>query len=385
MAVPSVHFFTNSYGIIAQQRSAGREARAKNSPILERPMTSIQASEGPTIAGAAARWASHQRSRRRPLAARTIEAYDDAWRSFAAWLARDERTLVAQIGVHDLRDWLDSMRGYADNTVQAYCHGALAICRWLADRGELRCDLTLLRSHARDALPRATADRAPDVPDLRRLVGFYDAELPQGEPGTLLERERLNGLRNAALLHMLFSTGARISEVLALDVPGIRGDGGSVAARVRIVGKGGKPRTTFVRPHAQRALERYLALRRVSGPGGAPLEPNGPLFISHGPRGIGQRLHRTTAWKIVTAAANGLAQRLEAEGRRGEAARLRAATPHTFRHFVAMWLLNEGAQMSEVSALLGHANTRITEQYYARHTDDRLEELHDQFAPDPEG
>ena len=39
--------------------------------------------------------------------------------------------------------------------------------------------------------------------------------------------------------------------------------------------------------------------------------------------------------------------------------------------------------MSEVSALLGHANPRITEQYYARHTDDRLQELHDQFAPDP--
>jgi integrase len=49
-----------------------------------------------------------------------------------------------------------------------------------------------------------------------------------------------------------------------------------------------------------------------------------------------------------------------------------------------MWLLNEGAQLSEVSALLGHANTRITEQYYARHADDRLQELHDQFSPDPE-
>ena len=63
---------------------------------------------------------------------------------------------------------------------------------------------------------------------------------------------------------------------------------------------------------------------------------------------------------------------------------LRETTPHTFRHFVAMWLLNEGAQLSEVSTLLGHANTRITEQYYARHTDERLQEMHDQFAPEPE-
>ena len=87
---------------------------------------------------------------------------------------------------------------------------------------------------------------------------------------------------------------------------------------------------------------------------------------------------------IVTGAAQTLADQLEAEGHRREARLLRETTPHTFRHFVAMWLLNEGAQLSEVAALLGHANTRITEQYYARHTDDRLQELHDQFAPDPE-
>ena len=109
-----------------------------------------------------------------------------------------------------------------------------------------------------------------------------------------------------------------------------------------------------------------------------------PLLISHGPRGAGQSLHRISAWKIVTFASYGLADTLEAEGRRSEARRLREVTPHTFRHFVATWLLNEGAQLSEVSALLGHANTRITEQYYARHTDDRLQELHDQFSPDPE-
>ena len=107
-------------------------------------------------------------------------------------------------------------------------------------------------------------------------------------------------------------------------------------------------------------------------------------MISHGPRGAGGRLNRVAAWAIVTNAAQTLADQLLAQGRNREAKLLQETTPHTFRHFVAMWLLNEGAQLSEVSALLGHANTRITEQYYARHTDDRLQELHDQFAPDPE-
>jgi integrase len=107
------------------------------------------------------------------------------------------------------------------------------------------------------------------------------------------------------------------------------------------------------------------------------------LFISHGPRGAGHRLNRVAAWSIVTHASLALADTVEQAGRFREAGLLRTTTPHTFRHFVAMWLLNEGVQLSEVSALLGHANTRITEQYYARHTDDRLAEVLDQFAADP--
>lgn len=198
------------------------------------------------------------------------------------------------------------------------------------------------------------------------------------EPGSRAERARLSALRNAALLHTLFSTGARISEVLGLDVAGIRNDDGAIASRAFVVGKGQRQRAVFLRRHAQQAIARYLLARRARFPH-APA-----LFISHGPRGAGARLGRIAAWSIVTSAADAIARQLEAEGRPSEARVLRSVTPHTFRHFVATWLLNEGAQLSEVSALLGHANTRITEQYYARHSDDRLQELHDQFAPDPQ-
>jgi integrase/recombinase XerD len=331
-----------------------------------------------TIAAAGDAWAAAQRARRKPLAAPTIASYSDAWRSFGAWAERQGKRQVAEIGATDLARWIDALDQKADGTALTYSHGALAVCKFLADRGELACDLALLRMHLRDALPRAPAGRAPDVPDLRRLVGFYDAELPPGEPGSARERDRLNGLRNAALLHLLFSTGARISELLALDVDDVRDDDGRIAPRTYVVGKGGRTRAVFIRPHAQRALERYLLPRRVVFP------KADALVISHGPRGAGGRINRVAAWAIVTNAAQSLAKRIEAEGRRREARLLRETTPHTFRHFVAMWLLNEGAQLSEVSALLGHANTRITEQYYARHTDDRLQELHDQFAPDPE-
>lgn len=333
--------------------------------------------ETTAIPDAANHWATAQRARRKPLAELTIASYCAAWHSFSDWATtRDKRTLN-QIEPRDLGRWIDSLGDMADGSVQTYSHGVLAICRFLADQELLPCDLALLRMHLRDALPRAPAARAPDVPDLRRLVGFYDAELPSGEPGSRTERERLNQLRNAALLHMLFSTGARISEILALTVADLRNDDGTILNRTYVVGKGNRKRAVFIRPHAKRALERYLLARRTAFPG---VEG---LLISHGPRGAGQSLNRSTAWTIVTNAASSLANQIEADGRRREAAMLREATPHTFRHFVAMWLLNEGAQLSEVSALLGHANTRITEQYYARHTDERLQELHDQFAPDP--
>jgi integrase/recombinase XerD len=337
-----------------------------------------QTPEPLTIPAAGDAWAAAQRARRKPLAERTIASYRDAWRSFSAWAAKQDKHVVADIGVTDLARWIDSLTRKADGTALTYSHGVLAVCKFLADRGDLACDLALLRMHLRDALPRAPAGRAPDVPDLRRLVGFYDPELPPGAPGSRAERERLNALRNAALLHLLFSTGARISELLALDVDDLRDDDGAIAPRTHVVGKGSRRRAVFIRPHAQRALERYLLGRRVVFPKAEA------LVISHGPRGAGGRLNRVAAWAIVTGAAQRLADQFESEGRRREARLLRETTPHTFRHFVAMWLLNEGAQLSEVSALLGHANTRITEQYYARHTDDRLQELHDQFAPDPD-
>jgi integrase/recombinase XerD len=341
-------------------------------------MDTQQTPEPLTIAAAGEAWAVAQRARRKPLAEPTIASYRDAWRSFSSWAAKNEKRLVAEIGVTDLGHWIDSLSRKADGTALTYSHGALAVCKFLADRGELACDLALLRMHLRDALPRAPAGRAPDVPDLRRLVSFYDAEQPPGEPGTRAERDRLNSLRNASLLHLLFSTGARISELLALDLDDVRDDEGAIASRTHVIGKGSRRRAVFIRPHAQRALERYLLVRRVVFPKAQA------LVISHGPRGAGGRLNRVAAWAIVTGAAQILADQLESEGRRREARLLRETTPHTFRHFVAMWLLNEGAQLSEVAALLGHANTRITEQYYARHTDDRLQELHDQFAPDPE-
>ncbi|MCE2852292.1 MAG: tyrosine-type recombinase/integrase [Roseiflexaceae bacterium] len=330
-----------------------------------------------TFAQALIDWQLNQQRRRRPLSPATIASYGDAWHSFMHWAHANQRHDVADITATDVADWLNTLTRHADGSVLTYSHGALAICRFLADRKLLSCDVSLIAMHASDARPRTTPSRAPDVADLRRLVSFYDHELPAGPIQSKAERMRLSQLRNAALLHLLFSTASRISEVLALDTSDLKGDHGMLANRVSVIGKGDKRRTVFVRPHARTALERYLLARRASFPHATA------LFISHGPRGAGHRLNRIAAWGIVTHAALTLADTVAASGKLAEARLLRDTTPHTFRHFVAMWLLNEGVQLSEVSAILGHASTRITEQYYARHTDSRLAEVHDQFAADP--
>jgi len=330
-----------------------------------------------TLTQALQDWTVDQRKRRRALSPATIASYSDAWHAFMQWAAANNRHSTQSLQARDFAAWINTLGHLADGSVQTYSHGTIAICKYLADRGLLGCEISLIQMHIGDALPRIVPSRAPDVADLRRLVSFYDTNLTAGTPHSKPERDRLSALRNNALLHLLFSSACRISEVLAIDIADIRGDHGAVAARVSVVGKGNKRRTVFVRPHARTAIEAYLLARRASFPSATA------LFISHGPRSPGHRLNRIAAWNVVTHAALTLADTVEHDGRVREAALLRTTTPHTFRHFVAMWLLNEGVQLSEVSAILGHANTRITEQYYARHTDERLAEVHDQFAADP--
>ena len=84
------------------------------------------------ISAAGEAWAQAQRARRKPLAATTIESYCDAWRSFAGWAARQQKRAVAEIGVHDLASWIDSLTHTADGTALTYSHGSRLLAPFLA-------------------------------------------------------------------------------------------------------------------------------------------------------------------------------------------------------------------------------------------------------------
>jgi integrase/recombinase XerD len=154
------------------------------------------------------------------------------------------------------------------------------------------------------------------------------------------------GLRNTAMLEFLYSTGARISEAVGLDVDdlvlaGPDDDGPSL---VRLFGKGSKERLVPVGSYALRALEAYL----VRGRGSLAAKGKGTPALFLNTRG--GRISRQSAWSILKVAAE----------RAGVTADV---SPHTLRHSFATHLLEGGADVRVVQELLGHASVTTTQVY----------------------
>jgi integrase/recombinase XerD len=162
-------------------------------------------------------------------------------------------------------------------------------------------------------------------------------------------------LRDKALLELLYATGARISEAVALDVDDLSGEDGAVDV-LRLFGKGGKQRIVPVGSYARDALDAYLVRARplLSAQGRA----TSALFL--GVRGA--RLSRQNAWLIIRAA--------------GERAQLGVElSPHSMRHSFATHLLQGGADVRVVQELLGHASVATT-QIYTKVTADALRDMY---------
>jgi integrase/recombinase XerD len=171
-----------------------------------------------------------------------------------------------------------------------------------------------------------------------------------------------SGLRDRALLELLYGTGARISEAVSLDVDDLDLSGGespgSLVAAVRLNGKGGKQRLVPVGTFARQAVEAYLVRARpalaAAARGG---QPSQALFLN----ARGGRLTRQGAWGALRAAA----------GRAG----LAEVSPHVLRHSFATHLLDGGADVRVVQELLGHASVTTT-QVYTLVTVDKLREVY---------
>jgi len=275
-------------------------------------------------------WLAHER-RGSPL---TVAAYArdvGAFLSFLAGHLGAEPDLPALAGLRaaDFRAWLawDAGRGAGESTRARHLAAVRSFFRFLARRhGVANAQVALLATpKAKPPLPHALTPR--------------EALSVAGDIGEATD-SAFTQARDTALFSLLYGSGLRIAEALALDVADAPREG--TDAMLRVVGKGSKPRIVPVLPAVRAAMAAWL--RHHPAPG----DPTAPLFM--GVRG--ERLNPGVAQRTlrVFRQQNGLPEH---------------ATPHALRHSFATHLLAEGADLRTIQDLLGHASLSTTQRYTA--------------------
>ena len=263
-------------------------------------------------------------------------------------------------------------RGLSDHTVAAYRRDLDGYVSWLAEHGVADSGAVTPELVAAFAAERASAEPPAAASSLARLQSsvrglhrFLAREgIEPADPSTRLrppkqaqrlpkaltidqverlldapERDTVTGVRDRALLELLYATGARVSEVVQLDVDDV-----SHGEVLRVRGKGSKARIVPVGSYARAALDAYLTRARPELSRRGKATPR--LFL--GARGA--PLSRQSAWLVIQDAAD----------RAGLTAHV---SPHTMRHSFATHLLQGGADVRVVQEVLGHASVATTQIY----------------------
>jgi len=273
----------------------------------------------------------------RGVAANTLSSYRRDLRRYAEHLRQRGIDDLARVAESDVSDFLVALRrGDPDAGVTALSAVSAAravvavrgLHRFAAAEGLTEHDV------ARAVKPPTPSRRLPKSLTLDEVLALLEAAGGDSEADSPLT------LRNRALLELLYSTGARISEAVGLDVD----DVDTQARSVLLHGKGGKQRLVPIGRPAVSALDAYL----VRGRPDLARRGRGTPAIFLNARG--GRLSRQSAWQVLQDSAE----------RAGIAS---AVSPHTLRHSFATHLLDGGADVRVVQELLGHASVTTTQIY----------------------
>src|SRR3989344_6097669 len=174
---------------------------------------------------------------------------------------------------------------------------------------------------------------------------------------------RRSGVRDRAILEMLFSTGLRVSELTKLNV----GDVNLETGEFSIIGKGRKIRTVYISPSAKTWFSKYMVTRK---------DEFDPLFLRYSGKRMEENDLEGESLRLTARSVQRLVKKYV----------LRAgisvdATPHTLRHSYATGLLREGADLRSVQELLGHSNVSTT-QIYTHITNRQLKDIHKKYHKD---
>ena len=280
-------------------------------------------------------------------------------------------------------------RRLADNTLESYQRDLLKLARFAAGRGK---KIEALDRHELDRFVQALAGQGLSPRSVSRAVaavrGFYrfvalesrrqenpadDLQAPRAwrllpkflsaeevdrliqQPDTSIVR----GIRDRALIELLYATGLRVSELVQLRVADVNLDAGYLTC----TGKGGKQRVVPIGDEAVSWVRRYLSSAR---PALVRLGASPRLFVNA--RG-GRALTRVGFWKILKQYAR-------------QAGLPTSLSPHVLRHSFATHLLDRGADLRAIQLMLGPADLSTTQIYTHVH-ESRLRAVYDRFHPRP--
>jgi integrase/recombinase XerD len=274
----------------------------------------------------------------------TLAAYGRDLADFTACLT-EAGSSVAAATTDDLRAYLSALarRGMSAATVARRLSAIRQLYRFLYAEGQRKDDPAAVLEGPKRGRPLPKTLTIAEVDRLLRAAAAIDPTAPMGA--------RLRAARLACFVEMLYATGLRVSELVALPASAARHD-----ARVIVVrGKGNKDRLVPLNGAAKRATADYLALLAQSD----HESKSKWLFPSFGESGHITRQHLARELKGLAAAAG-----------------LRAAqvSPHVLRHAFASHLLHNGADLRVVQTLLGHADISTT-QIYTHVLEERLKSL----------
>jgi len=277
----------------------------------------------------------------RGLAENSILAYSRDLKKYCVFLKKQKILNFNQVTRDHITKFLFAEKGAGIQaaSIARFLVSVKVLHRFLAREKRLKQDVT-------------------DVLTLPKLWKRLPAYLTQKEMDAILKSPNLRtneGLRDKAILELLYSSGVRVSELANLKRQDINLESGFL----KCLGKGGKERVVPLGGKAKEAIEHYL-----KGAEGARASGNEPLFIGKNQK---EKMTRQAIWMLVK--------------RYAKLARIsKKITPHTFRHSFATHLLEGGADLRVVQELLGHSDISTT-QIYTHVSKDRLKSVHHQFHP----
>lgn len=276
------------------------------------------------------------------LSRNTLDAYQTDLKGLSKWSAMGEAGLLISLQKSDLQAYLAHrlQQGIKARSTARMLSTIRRFYRYLIRENQLSIDPSALLEMPKlgRSLPKSLSER-----EVEALLEAPDVDDPLG-------------LRDRAMLELIYATGLRVSELVGLELHGINLQQGVV----RVVGKGNKERLVPMGEEALNWIAAYLKFSRSDLLG---ISVSDKLFVTR--RGAG--MTRQTFWYMIK--------------RYAQLAGIPATlSPHVLRHAFATHLLNHGADLRVVQMLLGHSDLSTT-QIYTHVAKQRLKELHTQHHP----